>query len=453
MASPTHDDGVVDVAKRSRQRSADTGPPSKASRRRSRSRSKDRSSRSRRSPISQSSSRRERSRSERSQRSRSTEHRRSRSRSRRRSRSRSKDRSSRSRRSPISQSSSRRERSRSERSQRSRSTEHRRSRSRSRRRSRSRSKDRSSRSRRSPISQSSSRRERSRSERSQRSRSTEHRRSRSRSRRRSRSRSKDRSSRSRRSPISQSSSRRERSRSERSQRSRSTEHRRSRSRSSAATGGGREVADQGSIAMTLIVTGTDVNIKKQSVLSSRNGHHRLAVLITEADGGIIDQFMRTNHHEQATQLCIDECEKITSQCLTRLLAAFKRLEDVTIGRKLSDAINEESLAALHGCSHLQKVQLGAIKKTFVNIADTTVKALSRLVVECRQLWELKLFAKEETSLRVLRSLLEHEEEIQNADGTPRTVTLRLTKTSHDFVKKKEPSLTTKIIVVKNMTED
>ncbi|XP_043225274.1 uncharacterized protein LOC122383169 [Amphibalanus amphitrite] len=158
-------------------------------------------------------------------------------------------------------------------------------------------------------------------------------------------------------------------------------------------------------------TGKPANVPKE-----RRPDHGLTVVIKRAGDDVIDQLAK-GLGPRVTALTMYNCPRVTAGALQRLLSALTGLEDVTLGRSLSGAITDASLAALHGCSQLRIMQLGDTVDICTNIPVT---AVSRLVVTCRKLEALLFNATEELSQRVLDALVEADLGKRD-NGTPRTL--------------------------------
>ncbi|KAF0290371.1 RNA-directed DNA polymerase from mobile element jockey [Amphibalanus amphitrite] len=150
----------------------------------------------------------------------------------------------------------------------------------------------------------------------------------------------------------------------------------------------------------------------------RRPDHGLVVVIRQAGDDVINQLAK-ELGPRATGLVMLKCPRVTAGALQRLLSALTGLEDVTLGGSLSGAITDASLAALHGCSQLDTIQLG---DSVDQCTDIPVKAVSRLVVTCRKLDWLSLDTTDELSQRVLDALVEADLG-KSDDGKPRTLKL------------------------------
>ena len=73
---------------------------------------------------------------------------------------------------------------------------------------------------------------------------------------------------------------------------------------------------------------------------------------------------------------LSECPMVTAGGLQRSLAVLTRLEDITLGGGMPGLITDTTLAALHGCSRLQILQLGSSAQPY---SDIPAAAVSRSV--------------------------------------------------------------------------
>ncbi|KAF0312087.1 hypothetical protein FJT64_001803 [Amphibalanus amphitrite] len=156
-------------------------------------------------------------------------------------------------------------------------------------------------------------------------------------------------------------------------------------------------------------TGEPVTVPKDRQLD-----HGLDVVIRRARDDVINQLAK-ELGPWVTALTMFNCLRVTAGALQRLLSALTGLEDVTLDGSLSGAITDASLAALHGCSQLRKMQLG--KRT---VLCTDIPVTARLVVTCRRLERLFLFTTDELSQTVLDALVRADLG-KGDDGTPRTL--------------------------------
>ncbi|KAF0295688.1 Lamin Dm0 [Amphibalanus amphitrite] len=149
---------------------------------------------------------------------------------------------------------------------------------------------------------------------------------------------------------------------------------------------------------------------------NRRPDHGLVVVIQRAGDDVINQLAK-ELGPRVTKLVNVNCLRVTAGALQRLLSALTGLEDVTLDGTLSGAITDASLAALHGCSQLRKMQLG---DTVDQCTDIPVPAVSRLVVTCRRLEWLIFHATKELSQSVLDALVRADLGKRD-DGTPRAL--------------------------------
>ncbi|XP_043209305.1 uncharacterized protein LOC122374559 [Amphibalanus amphitrite] len=154
----------------------------------------------------------------------------------------------------------------------------------------------------------------------------------------------------------------------------------------------------------------------ESVTLGRRPDHGLVVVIKQAGDDVINQLAK-ELGPRVTALTMFSCPRVTAGALQGLLSALTGLEDVTLNGSLSGAITDASLAALHGCSQLRKMQLGAPSELYT---DIPVTAVSRLAFTCRKLEALIFHAMEELSQRVLDALVRADLG-KSDDGTPRTL--------------------------------
>ncbi|XP_043246750.1 uncharacterized protein LOC122394155 [Amphibalanus amphitrite] len=164
----------------------------------------------------------------------------------------------------------------------------------------------------------------------------------------------------------------------------------------------------------------------EPVTLARPLDHGLVVVIKQAGDDVINQLAK-ELGPRATKLTMFNCPRVTAGALQRLLSALTGLEDVTLDGSLSGAITDTSLAALHGCSQLRKMQLG---QPYVLCTDIPVTAVSRLVVTCRKLEALLFIATGELSQTVLDALVRADLGKRD-DGTPRTLWFQVSEAVYD----------------------
>ena len=69
---------------------------------------------------------------------------------------------------------------------------------------------------------------------------------------------------------------------------------------------------------------------------------------------------------------LSDCPMVTAGGLQRSLAVLTRLEDISMGGGMPGLITDTTLAALHGCSRLQILQLGDPLRPYSVIPATAV---------------------------------------------------------------------------------
>ncbi|XP_043226816.1 uncharacterized protein LOC122383980 [Amphibalanus amphitrite] len=175
---------------------------------------------------------------------------------------------------------------------------------------------------------------------------------------------------------------------------------------------------------------------------ARQPDHGLNVVIQQAGDDVINQLAK-ELGPRVTKLRMFYCPRVTAGALQGLLSALTGLEDVTLGGSLSGAITDASLAALHGCSQLRKMQLGAPSEL---CTDIPVTAVSRLVVTCRKLEYLFLNTTEELTQTVLEVLVRADLG-KSDDNTPRALRFQVLGAVYDRLR--IPSQTGNIKVVRD----
>ncbi|XP_043245135.1 uncharacterized protein LOC122393301 [Amphibalanus amphitrite] len=194
---------------------------------------------------------------------------------------------------------------------------------------------------------------------------------------------------------------------------------------------------------TLYAFGPGVTGEPLTLGAGRQPDHGLTVVIKQAGDDVINQLAK-ELGPRVTGLNMFNCPRVTAGALQRLLSALTGLEDVTLDGTLSGAITDASLAALHGCSQLNTIQLGTPS---VLCTDVPVTAVSRLVVACRRLKKLLFYATgEELSQTVLDALVRADLG-KSDDGTPRTLEFQVLTAVYDKLSK--PSNTGNIKVVRD----
>ncbi|XP_043243578.1 uncharacterized protein LOC122392593 [Amphibalanus amphitrite] len=124
---------------------------------------------------------------------------------------------------------------------------------------------------------------------------------------------------------------------------------------------------------------------------------------------------------------------VTPEATGRLLAALTGLKDVTL--VVSGVISETVLAALHGCSQLDTVQLSDTRPLadIPALTQSEVAAVSRIAVTCRKLKNLHLTSSLENRQAVLTAL--HETDLGFDGGQSRTIYLWVSKSVYDKLTK------------------
>ncbi|XP_043225284.1 nucleoporin NUP2-like, partial [Amphibalanus amphitrite] len=154
--------------------------------------------------------------------------------------------------------------------------------------------------------------------------------------------------------------------------------------------------------------------------NGRQPDHGLVVVIMQAGDDVVNQLAK-ELGPRVTALTMFNCPRVTAGALQRLLSALTGLKDVTLSGTLSGAITDASLAALHGCSQLRKMQLGEPMEL---CTDIPVTAVSRLVVTCRKL-ELLIFRATEGLSQSVMDALVRADLGKRDDGTPRTLRFKV----------------------------
>ncbi|KAF0291242.1 UPF0612 protein [Amphibalanus amphitrite] len=137
------------------------------------------------------------------------------------------------------------------------------------------------------------------------------------------------------------------------------------------------------------------------------------------------------------RLDITESPSVTPEATGRLLAALTGLEDVTLHG--AGVICDTVLAALHGCSQLDTLELQDTRSLtdIPALTQSEVAAVSRMAVTCRKLNRLFLTSSLENCQAVLTAL--HETDLGCDSGQSRTIELWVAKSIEDEIEKPSDS--------------
>ncbi|XP_043243571.1 uncharacterized protein LOC122392583 [Amphibalanus amphitrite] len=158
----------------------------------------------------------------------------------------------------------------------------------------------------------------------------------------------------------------------------------------------------------------------------------LVVGVLSATDTLLDQLAVLATHT-VTELFIDESPSVTPEATGRLLTALTSLKDVTfIG---SGVICDTVLAALHGCSQLDTVELSDTRPLtdIPALTQSEVAAVSRMAVTCRKLYRLYIESSTENCQAVLTAL--HETDLGCDSGQSRTIDFIVPKSVYDKLTK------------------
>ncbi|XP_043245425.1 uncharacterized protein LOC122393467 isoform X2 [Amphibalanus amphitrite] len=134
-----------------------------------------------------------------------------------------------------------------------------------------------------------------------------------------------------------------------------------------------------------------------------------------------------------TGLFIYDSPSVTPEATVRLLAALTGLKDVTVFG--SGVIRDTVLAALHGCSQLDTVQLNDTRRLtdIPALTQSDVAAVSRMAVTCRKLKTLFISSSIKNRQAVLTAL--HETDLGCDNSQSRTINFKVPKSVYDKLTK------------------
>ncbi|XP_043243576.1 uncharacterized protein LOC122392591 [Amphibalanus amphitrite] len=138
-----------------------------------------------------------------------------------------------------------------------------------------------------------------------------------------------------------------------------------------------------------------------------------------------------------TGLYISQSPSVTPEATERLLAALTGLEDVTLHG--AGVICDTVLAALHGCSQLDTLELEDTRPLadIPALTQSEVAAVSRMAVTCRKLKTLFISSSTENCQAVLTAL--HETDLGCDSGLSRTIELYVPKSIEDEIERPSDS--------------
>ncbi|XP_043245429.1 uncharacterized protein LOC122393469 [Amphibalanus amphitrite] len=134
-----------------------------------------------------------------------------------------------------------------------------------------------------------------------------------------------------------------------------------------------------------------------------------------------------------TGLAIWASPSVTPEATGRLLVALNNLEDVPLNG--ANAISETTLAALHGCSQLDTLELKDTRPLtdIPALTQSEVAAVSRMAVTCRKLKTLFLTSSLENCKGVLTAL--HETDLGCDGGQSRIIRFAVPESVYDNLTK------------------
>ncbi|XP_043245421.1 uncharacterized protein LOC122393464 isoform X2 [Amphibalanus amphitrite] len=180
----------------------------------------------------------------------------------------------------------------------------------------------------------------------------------------------------------------------------------------------------------LDITGSGMT--RQPVKYGRCPSEGLLVGVQLPTDTLLDQLAALATHT-VTGLFIPESPSVTPEAPGRLLTALTSLKDVTI--RGPGVICDTVLAALHGCSQLDTLELEDTRSLtdIPPLTQSEVAAVSRMAVTCRKLYRLFLTTSLESYSAVLTAL--HETDLGCDSGQSRTIELWVPKSVYDKLNK------------------
>ncbi|XP_043243570.1 uncharacterized protein LOC122392582 isoform X2 [Amphibalanus amphitrite] len=180
----------------------------------------------------------------------------------------------------------------------------------------------------------------------------------------------------------------------------------------------------------LDITGSGMT--RQPVKYGRCPSEGLLVGVQLPTDTLLDQLAALATHT-VTGLFIPESPSVTPEAPGRLLTALTSLKDVTI--RGPGVICDTVLAALHGCSQLDTLELEDTRSLtdIPPLTQSEVAAVSRMAVTCRKLYRLFLTTSLESYSAVLTAL--HETDLGCDSGQSRTIELWVPKSVFDKLTK------------------